>query len=236
MADNATLPATGLDVATDDVGGVHYQKLKLDAGGDGVSVPVVAGQQLAAASIPVVLSSDVNTVTLGAGSAAVGKLAASENVIGLVGASDIVVTINPTTEAAAFAAGDLLFDSTEIVNAVRANGYTCILQSITLLDDADQGVPMTLVFANAATDFGTLNSAPDPDDAEAATVIGHVEIAAGDYIDLGASKIACIKNIGLLLKAGAATTSIYVAGINGASAPTYAATDDLHIALGFLRS
>ena len=44
MADNvhagsnaSTLP----EIATDDVGGVHYQRVKLDVGGDGVSVPVV---------------------------------------------------------------------------------------------------------------------------------------------------------------------------------------------------
>jgi hypothetical protein len=45
MADNITIPPTGSgtatpDVATDDVGGVHYQKVKLDVGGDGASSPV----------------------------------------------------------------------------------------------------------------------------------------------------------------------------------------------------
>lgn len=68
MADNVTLPATGSGtatpaVATDDVGGAHYQRMKLDAGGDGVSVPLVAGQQLAAASLPVVLASDGGAAT-----------------------------------------------------------------------------------------------------------------------------------------------------------------------------
>ena len=59
MSDNITVTAgIGTTVATDEVGAVHFQKIKLDAGGDGVSVPVLAGQQLAAASIPVVLSSD----------------------------------------------------------------------------------------------------------------------------------------------------------------------------------
>lgn len=57
MADNLEVtPGTGTIVGTDDVGGVHYQKIKLDAGGDGVSVPIVAGQQTSANSIPVVLS------------------------------------------------------------------------------------------------------------------------------------------------------------------------------------
>ena len=59
MADNTTItPGTGLTVATDDVTGVHYQRIKLDAGGDGVAVPLVAGAQVAAASLPVVIASD----------------------------------------------------------------------------------------------------------------------------------------------------------------------------------
>ena len=57
MSDNATLP-TGLIIATDDVGSTHYQRIKLDAGGDGATVPLVAGAQVAAASLPVVLASD----------------------------------------------------------------------------------------------------------------------------------------------------------------------------------
>lgn len=44
MADNTTLqttlasPPSGLVIATDDVAGVHFQKIKLDIGGDGASV------------------------------------------------------------------------------------------------------------------------------------------------------------------------------------------------------
>lgn len=41
MADNVAITAgTGTLIATDDVGGVHYPKNKLDVGGDGVSLPL----------------------------------------------------------------------------------------------------------------------------------------------------------------------------------------------------
>lgn len=41
MADNiAVTPGTGATIATDDVGGIHYHKVKIDAGGDGASAPV----------------------------------------------------------------------------------------------------------------------------------------------------------------------------------------------------
>lgn len=41
MADDVLLPGTGSTVAADEVGGAYFQRMKLDVGGDGVSVPVV---------------------------------------------------------------------------------------------------------------------------------------------------------------------------------------------------
>lgn len=169
------------------------------------------------------------------GSVDVASIAAGENLIGLVGASDIVVTITPTVAAEAHSAGDLLFDSTAIENAVRTNGGTAIVQSITIVDIGDQKPSIHLLFANAATDFGAPGGAPDPDDNEAATVIGVVEVDTADYIDLGGASVVTVSNIGLLVKAGAATTSIYLAGI-ATGTPTPASTSDLKIAIGLLRS
>lgn len=61
MADNVGYtPGVGATVAADDVGGVLYQRIKLDAGADGASTPIVAGRQPAASSIPVVLSDEDN--------------------------------------------------------------------------------------------------------------------------------------------------------------------------------
>jgi len=42
MADNVSVtPGAGVAIATDDVAGVQYQRIKLDLGGDGASSPVV---------------------------------------------------------------------------------------------------------------------------------------------------------------------------------------------------
>lgn len=46
MADNVTLPGAGDVVATDDVGGVQYQVVKLDIGGDGASSRISAANPL----------------------------------------------------------------------------------------------------------------------------------------------------------------------------------------------
>lgn len=52
MADNVALtPGAGATFRTDDVGGVHYPVTKLDAGGDGVSVPVSASNPLPVADL-----------------------------------------------------------------------------------------------------------------------------------------------------------------------------------------
>lgn len=66
MADNVPISAgVGTSVATDDVGGVHYQRIKLDGGADGVATPIVAGQQSMASSLPVVLASNQSDVPVG---------------------------------------------------------------------------------------------------------------------------------------------------------------------------
>lgn len=64
MADNVTLPGTGASVASDDVGGVQYQRVKIDLGGDGAAAPLLPGQQAKTGSIPVVLASDDNLVAI----------------------------------------------------------------------------------------------------------------------------------------------------------------------------
>lgn len=216
MADNVTLPGTGAITATDDAGGAHYQKVKL-VDGTADSTAVIPGDATYGLDVDVT------------------RIAAGENVIGRIGASDTVVTVTPTLDTNPYASGDLLFDSTEIANAVRVNGYCAILDSITIIDKDDQKVAFTLLFADTATDFGTLNSAPNPDDTETATVVGWVPVTVSDYVDLGGASVACIRNIGLLLKAGAATTSLYVAAVNGTGTPTFTASG-LVLKIGLLRS
>lgn len=92
MADNIALNSMsgGSVVAADDISNVFYQVVKLGLGADGALDNLVdAGQQVMAASIPVVLASDSSdvkitldseAVVLGTGSAAIGKLAANSGV------------------------------------------------------------------------------------------------------------------------------------------------------------
>lgn len=136
----------------------------------------------------------------------------------------------------AYAAGDVVCDTAEIANAVTSYAGRAVLQSLTLADKADQKAAMTLVFLKSNTSLGTKNSAGNISDANAASeVIGHVAVAAADYLDLGGASVACVKNIGLLLHPTDGTSSLYVSAITSGS-PTYGATTDLTLKLGFLRT
>jgi hypothetical protein len=65
MTDNVTLPGTGEVVATDDIGGVQYQRVKLDVGGDGATSPVTKAAPLPA-SLPLAASAAIMSVTTAA--------------------------------------------------------------------------------------------------------------------------------------------------------------------------
>lgn len=73
MADNVTLPGTDKIVATDDIGDVHFQRVKLDLGADGVSEPVVGAlpvsgpltdAQVRATPLPVMISDGSGPITV----------------------------------------------------------------------------------------------------------------------------------------------------------------------------
>ena len=92
MADNINVtPGSGATVAADDVGGVLFQKIKVDLGGDGVSSPLVFGQSNMAASLPVVIASNQSAVPVSDGGG-------SLTVDGTVGVSGTVSVTGPLTD------------------------------------------------------------------------------------------------------------------------------------------
>jgi hypothetical protein len=136
-----------------------------------------------------------------------------------------VVTLTFSTDTSAYASGDLIADSQELANAVRLPAECSALQSIQLLDKADQKVELYIVFINADQSLGSENSAPNITDANSEKIIGWVKIATTDYLDVGGASVASKNGIGLLLKAAAAQTSIWVAILNSTGSPTYGAAD-----------
>jgi hypothetical protein len=63
MADNVAITAgSGTTIATDDIGGVQYQRVKVALGADGAAADLAPGQALMAASVPVAIASNQSAV------------------------------------------------------------------------------------------------------------------------------------------------------------------------------
>lgn len=120
MADNVVIPATGggtvtPSIATDDVGGVHYQIVKIDLGGDGVSSALLRGQQTAANGIPIAPPSD-DTVT-------------------------VSVDVTRPADSSTYAAGDAFANSTsaptangfQLTGVARGTGKTALLTDVAFI-------------------------------------------------------------------------------------------------------
>lgn len=134
-----------------------------------------------------------------------------------------VFDVTLSTDTSAYASGDVIADSQVLTSIMRANDKTGILQSVTMIDKADQKVAMTLYFLSANVTIGTENAAPSISDANALNILGHVDIAASDWKDLGGVAVACIKGIGLGLEPASGTRNVYIAAVNGTGTPTFAA-------------
>jgi hypothetical protein len=139
--------------------------------------------------------------------------------------NDQWVELTFSTDTAAYASGDLIADTQELSLVGREDGGIVTLDSLLLLDKADQKVALFLVFLNAAQTLGTENDAPGVSDANSAKIVGVVPIVAADYVDVGGAAVAQLRNIGLRLKLDAADDSLFVAIVNATGTPTYGAAD-----------
>lgn len=152
-----------------------------------------------------------------------------------VGSPVDLITITPTVlNADAYDAGDVVFDSTAISNAVRLLGGQAMLQSVVVADKGDQKAQLRLVFLDSNVTLGTADAAPSISDANALKVLGTVEVLAADYIDLGGASVATVRNIGLPIEAASGSTDVYVAAFTSGT-PTYS-TGDLQLRFGLLQA
>lgn len=149
----------------------------------------------------------------------------------VVGMSD-VISITLSLDTSAYTSGDVLADLQEVANFMRADGGRAVIQSVTVLDKDDQGVEMDLFISPSAVSLGTENATPDITDANAEGLQHLCNVAVDDYQDLGGSKLATIKAIGLVVEAAAGSKSMYVGAITRGT-PTHTASG-LVLQLGLL--
>jgi hypothetical protein len=132
------------------------------------------------------------------------------------------LTLTLSLDTDQYADGDVLADYQEIADAALISAGSIEIESIVLLDKDDQAVALDLVFANASGTLGTENSAVSISDADADEIVGIVEIATGDYVDLVNSQLVTKTNVGIQAKLSA--TSLYVGAITRGGTPTYTAS------------
>ena len=159
-----------------------------------------------------------------------------------------LVRVTPTVVAGETADNDVMFDATEIPNAVSNRGGCSKLVGITIIDNDAESVDMDLIFMQVQTNFGTADAASDITDAnlQAAKVIGVVGIDWSDVAstfaqDSGSASIhsrtsssADNAQSPLLVQAAGGSTSIYFTAIvRDTNNADYAATDDLEFVFHF---
>ena len=161
-----------------------------------------------------------------------------------------LVRVTPTVVAGETADDDIMFDATEIPNAVSSRGGVSLLRNMTIIDKDAENVDMDIIFMQVQTNFGTADSAPSITDAnlQAAKVIGSIRIDWSDaavgfaqdsgnaqiYHSAGASGSNLIDNFPMLVQAAEGDTSIYFTAIvSDTNNADFAATDDLEFVFGF---
>ncbi len=153
-----------------------------------------------------------------------------------------VIRVIPTIETSAYAAGDVIFNSVEIPNAVIGKGGCSKLIAAYMVSNNTNNLVFDMIFTENAATFGTVNATANISDADIRTakVLSSWHCEAADdttnYIDN--SEIKRIfdtrsdsgSNTGnimpTLLQAASGSRSVYFAVIGGSSI-TYGSTTDL---------
>ena len=157
-------------------------------------LPTALGQGTMAQSLRVVLPSDQSAVPQ-------------------VGQGD-VLDLTLTLDTSQYADGDVLADTQSLASAFRVSAGRAYLKGVQVLDEDDQGQPFDLIFLDANNSLGTENSAPNISDANARTIIGRLQVSSAAFYDIGGSRIAYVDAGMMLLKAAAASTTLYVGAIS----------------------
>ena len=151
MADNVIIPTTGSGtatptVATDDVSSVHYQRVKIDLGGDGLASPLVRGALTAANSLPTTLATDDPAVV--ALQILDNAISGSEMQVDVVAALPAGTNNIGDVDIASIAAGTNNIGDVDVLSLIPGTGATNLGKAI----DTATGATDTGVLALATRD------------------------------------------------------------------------------------
>lgn len=136
-----------------------------------------------------------------------------------------VISISPTLDAGAYAAGDVLFAATKLENVALDSKGLANLRTIVVLDLANQKQAIDLYFFNADPgSVGSLNAALDISNTQLANLIGRASILAADFVTAKAATNAeATKLLEMLLATANSKKDVWVVGACRSGTPTYGA-------------
>ena len=152
-----------------------------------------------------------------------------------------IVRVTPTLDTNAYGDNEVLFDATEIPNAVSNRGGVSKLIAISITSQHTDQIDLDIVFMQVQKNLGTINAAIDisDDNLEVAKVIGAVRVDGSDVVvGLNTNIIFTFTDthgdnmksqLPLLLQAEGGSTSVYFSAILRDQTTTYA-VDDLDFA------
>ena len=150
------------------------------------------------------------------------------------GYTSVIKDTTAVSTTPAYTAGDAVGGKRTITNALRTSGGSGILESVQILDRANQKAAMELFIFDSDPSAATItDNAAFVFSTDDLKVLAHVTIAATDYVTINSKAVATIKGLGVALK-GNATSTLYAALVTTGT-PTYAATTDLQLIYGILQ-
>ena len=150
---------------------------------------------------------------------------------------DNVVEVDVITDTAIHAAGDVVAQPIELVGVSQWDGCG-VITSVVVTDYDDQGGTLDVIFLRSPVTVGANNAALNISDTEVGEVLGHVSVAAADYLNMAGNQVATVTNCGLVVvpetNDGDSDRSIWMAVSNPSGTPTYA-SGRLQVKVGILR-
>lgn len=140
-----------------------------------------------------------------------------------IGGNTKTVDVTFALDTNIYASGDVLAIPQIIAACMRVDNGTGVLSGFSLHDEDDQGAELDVVFLSANSSLGTINSTVSVSDENARNILGIVNVAAADWIDIGGVRVATKLNVNLPIKPVTGTDDIYVALITRGT-PTHTAS------------
>ena len=124
-----------------------------------------------------------------------------------------VFDVTLSLDTAAYADGDVMADFQEVANFFPVVGGRALIQSVTVLDKDDRGLPFDILTSRVANSLGTENQPPSISDTNAENVQLLTRVLTDDYVDLGGCRVATRAGSGLIAEAAPDSRSLWIGTI-----------------------